>query len=860
MRGKDLECFSAAGRRVLVAAQKEVRELGHDHLGVDHLLLGLWGGFLNDDGTPRPSLLGRSFVPEEIGLRRRQLLSELEVLVGRPAGGPADGSPPFTEAAKTAIRRSVEVAGESSAGGTAGRAKAKAITAGPGSVGPETVGPEHLLIAILENEDSNLKALLGRVGLDPSQVRDRVLELLREAPPTEMPEIPPSRSSRPRSRREGEPAAQPARGGLNADRADSGRQAKNKGSGKPEFLLRYGRNLTAEARVGRIEPVIGREQEISRIALILGRKSKNNPVIIGEPGVGKTAIVEGLARALAEGTVGPRLLGKEVYSLDLADLLAGAKYRGEFEERLKGVVDEASADRRVLLFVDEVHNLVGAGGSSGEGTMDAAQMLKAPLARGEIQLIGATTLDEYRKHIEKDAALERRFQPVRAEEPSPEEALQILAGIRPGFEAYHEVQIADEALAAAVELSTRYVPDRFLPDKARDLVDEAGSAASQTGTGKVGSAEIAAVVSSWTGVPAGRLAEGLAERLLTMETSLRQRVVGQDEAVGAVCRSVRRTMSKLADAKRPAGSFIFLGPTGVGKTELARALAEYLFDDEDAMIRLDMSEYAERHAVSRLFGAPPGYVGYDEGGQLTEPVRRKPYSVVLLDEIEKAHPDAHNALLGVLEDGRLTDGQGRTVNFRNTIVIMTSNVGAHEIVGGSEKRREPMGFGRTAAEHEHRDPIREGVEAQLSTAFRPEFLNRIDETIMFAKLSSEGLRAIAGIQARHLVGRLAARGVALNFTDAALDVLAETAHDPKFGARPLKRLFQRQLEDPLSEMLLRGELPEGSEVVAEPGVAEPGDGVANGTPGDRLPRGTRQRLIGLRVVSADSPPESSVAS
>ncbi|MGH3088345.1 MAG: ATP-dependent Clp protease ATP-binding subunit, partial [Rubrobacteraceae bacterium] len=639
-------------------------------------------------------------------------------------------------------------------------------------------------------------------------------------------------------------------------------------------LDQYGRNLTAYAEEDKLDPVIGRSEEIERIMQILVRRTKNNPVIIGEPGVGKTAIVEGLAEEIADGRV-PEILGdKEVYTLDLGALVAGSKYRGEFEERLKKIMKEITDHGDIILFIDEIHNLVGAGAA--EGAIDAASILKPALARGEIQVIGATTIDEYRKYVEKDKALERRFQTIQVGEPSVEETELILKGLRDKYEAHHKIEITDEALKAASHLGHRYISDRFLPDKAIDLVDEAASKMKiktmssppyykeiddelsdvrrqkeeaidgqeyeeaarlrdsekklalqrrelekswREGEGEsgddaervsIGEEEIAEIVSMWTGIPVKKMTEEESQRLLRMEDALHGRVVGQDQAIKAVSRSIRRTFAGIQDPNRPSGSFVFLGPTGVGKTELARTLAEYLFGDQDSMIRLDMSEYMERHTVSRLVGSPPGYVGYDEGGQLTEKVRRKPYSVVLFDEIEKAHPDVFNILLQILEDGMLTDAQGRQVNFKNVVLIMTSNVGAQHI-----NKTNALGFGSGEEGISYKE-MKSRVTSELRKIFRPELLNRIDETIVFHKLEREDMRHIIEIQIKRLRQQLTERQISIEFTTEALDKLSDAGYDPAFGARPLRRVIQRMVEDPMSEMILAGEIPNGSKVTIEP--------------------------------------------
>ena len=646
-------------------------------------------------------------------------------------------------------------------------------------------------------------------------------------------------------------------------------EASVKGSNTPN-LNQYGRDLTEMAKEGKLDPIIGREKEIERVIQILSRRTKNNPALIGDPGVGKTAIAEGLAQKIIEGNIPEILKGKRVVTLDLSSMVAGSKYRGEFEERLKNVMNEIRESKNVILFLDEMHTIIGAGGA--EGAIDASNILKPALARGEIQAIGATTLDEYRKHVEKDAALERRFQPVMVGEPTKEETLLILEGLRDKYEAHHKVKITDEAIKAAVELSDRYIADRFLPDKAIDLVDEAASkvrikiftappdlkkmeedlAALEKEKAEaislqnyeraaelrdrlqqirqkledsrknwndkaslkdsvVTEEDIASIVSGWTGIPVTKLAEEESERLLNLESILHQRVIGQEEAVLAVSKAIRRARVGLKDPKRPVGSFIFLGPTGVGKTELSKALAEALFGDENAVIRIDMSEYMEKHTVSKLIGSPPGYVGYEEGGQLTEKVRRKPYSVILLDEIEKAHPDVFNVLLQILDDGRLTDGKGRTVDFKNSVVIMTSNVGVSTI-----RKQAVLGFATSSNEREDAyEKMKENVLEELKKTFRPEFLNRVDEIIVFHQLQEEHIRKIVDLMLKSLLVRIKEMNINLEITDKARAFLAEKGYDQAYGARPLRRAIQKMVEDQLSEEMLKGKIKPGSEVLVD---------------------------------------------
>jgi ATP-dependent Clp protease ATP-binding subunit ClpC len=801
------ERFTERARKVVVLAQEEARHFNHNYIGTEHLLLGL---LREDEGVAARALGSLNVTLDEVR-------EQVESIVGYGEEG-TGGQAPFTPRSKKVLELALREALQ---------------------LGHNYIGTEHILLGLVRESEGVAARVLGNLDVDPDKVRREVVRML------------------------GGGRAQRGRGGEAAGR---GAEAKRP---KTRQLDQYGRNLTTYAEEGKLDPVIGRAQEIQRIMQILVRRTKNNPVIIGEPGVGKTAIVEGLAQEISEGRVPDILAEKEVYTLDLGALVAGSKYRGEFEERLKKIMKEITDHGDIILFIDEIHNLVGAGAA--EGAIDAASILKPVLARGEMQVIGATTLDEYRKYVEKDKALERRFQTIQVGEPTVEETELILKGLRDRYEAHHRIEITDEALKAASELGDRYISDRFLPDKAIDLVDEAASKMRiktmsappyykevddelaevrsekeaaidgqeferaarlrdterklalqrreiekswREGDGEdrasIGENEIAEIVSMWTGIPVRKLTEEESERLLQMEDALHGRVVGQNEAIKAVSRSIRRTMAGLKDPNRPSGSFVFLGPTGVGKTELARTLSEYLFGDQDAMIRLDMSEYMERHTVSRLVGSPPGYVGYDEGGQLTEQVRRRPYSVVLFDEIEKAHPEVFNILLQILEDGQLTDAQGRVVDFKNVVLIMTSNVGAQTI-----NKTKSLGFSGDEEGLSYKE-MKARVTGELRKIFRPELLNRIDEIIVFHKLEREDMRYIIEIQVQRLRKQMAERGVTIEFTHEALDKLSEAGYDPAFGARPLRRVLQRMIEDPMSEMILRGEIPNGSKVIIEP--------------------------------------------
>ena len=809
------DSFTKGAQRVLVIAQEEARRMGHNYVGTEHILLGT----VKEESSVS-SLL------EKLNVTYERVCDEIEELVGM---GDFKFSEAFGYTPRT--KRVLEMSREEAA-----------------KLQQNYVGVEHILLALLLEREGVANRILRDIGVDTQQLYQRMMAATTEA-----------------LKRRGQ---QP--GDASQEGSSSGSANPSAGQESAPTLMQYGRDLTAAARAGELDPVIGRSEEIERIIQILSRRTKNNPVLIGEPGVGKSAVAEGLAQKIAEGNVPELLRGKRIVSLDLAGMLAGAKYRGEFEERMKNVMDELKRDRSIILFIDELHTLIGAGAA--EGAIDAANILKPALARGEIQCIGATTIDEYRKHIEKDAALERRFQPVQVGEPSKEEAVAILKGLRDRYEAHHKVRITDEAIEAAVQLSDRYITDRYLPDKAIDLIDEAASRvrirsyttppdmkeleakiqqlnkekeeaiahqnferAAQirdeerairadmeaqrkawedrrsTAQRQVGAEEVAQIVASWTHIPVTQLTQDESDRLLHLEETLHQRVVGQDEAVSAVSRAIRRARAGLKDVHRPIGSFLFLGPTGVGKTELCKALAEAMFGDESALVRIDMSEYMEKFSVSRMIGSPPGYVGHDEGGQLTEAVRRKPYSVVLFDEIEKAHPDVFNILLQVLEDGRLTDSTGRTVDFRNTICVMTSNVGAANV----EKNSRALGFSSTGkGEMSARsyERMKESMLEELKRTFRPEFLNRVDELIVFHPLDEENILRIAGLMVGSVAQRLKERGIALSWDDNVLQYLAKEGFDPTYGARPLRRAIQRMVEDDLSEEILSGRIKLGDTV------------------------------------------------
>ncbi|HEY0394465.1 MAG TPA: ATP-dependent chaperone ClpB [Candidatus Elarobacter sp.] len=861
------ERFTDRARRVVVLAQEEARMLNHNYIGTEHILLGL---IHEGEGVAAKSL-------ESLGISLEGVRSQVEEIIGQGQQAPS-GHIPFTPRAKKVLELSLREALQ---------------------LGHNYIGTEHILLGLIREGEGVAAQVLVKLGAELTRVRQQVIQLL--------------------SGYQGKEAAEAGTGGRGGE------------SGSPSTSLvldQFGRNLTAAAMEGKLDPVIGREKEIERVMQVLSRRTKNNPVLIGEPGVGKTAVVEGLAQAIVHGEVPETLKDKQLYTLDLGSLVAGSRYRGDFEERLKKVLKEINTRGDIILFIDELHTLVGAGAA--EGAIDAASILKPKLARGELQTIGATTLDEYRKYIEKDAALERRFQPVMVDQPSVEDTISILRGLRERYELHHGVRIKDAALVAAAVLSNRYIADRFLPDKAIDLVDEAAAklrteidsmpaeldeasrrmmqleierealrkesddaskqrlekldqelaelhaqtdalrarwqsekdavaqqralreqiehtkleidratqaadyakaselkygrltelerklrdkeAALSDGRSRllkeeVDEEDIAGIISRWTGIPVSKLLEGEIQKLLNLDKELHRRVIGQDEAVTAVAEAIVRARSGLGDPNRPLGSFLFLGPTGVGKTELARALATFLFDDERALVRIDMSEYGEKHSVARLLGAPPGYVGYDEGGQLTEAVRRRPFSVLLFDEIEKAHPDVFNVFLQILDDGRLTDGQGRTVDFKNTIVIMTSNIGSHRILDASND----AGGAEFAV-------MRATILDELRQSFRPEFLNRIDEIVVFHKLSEEQLKEIVEIQLDRVRTRLRDRRITLEITDAAKTHLVRSGYEPAYGARPLKRAIQREVETPLGRKILAGEVRDGDVVRIDDGT------------------------------------------
>ena len=799
------ERFSDRARRVVVLAQDEAKALNHNYIGTEHLLLGLVS---EGEGVAAKALTS-------LGISLEAVRAQVEEIIGRGTTTPT-GHIPFTPRAKKVLELSLREALQ---------------------MNHSYIGTEHLLLGLIREGEGVAAQVLIRLGADLNTVRNTVLQLLQ---------------------------------------GDDGKQAATAGapeagpSQSPATVLdQFGRNLTQQAREGKLDPVIGREKEIERVMVVLSRRTKNNPVLIGEPGVGKSACVEGLAQAIVRGDVPETLRDKQIYSLDLGSMVAGSRYRGDFEERMKKVLKEINNRGDIILFIDEIHNLVGAGAA--EGAIDAASILKPMLARGELQTVGATTLDEYRKYIEKDAALERRFQPIQVAEPSIPLAIEILKGLRDRYENHHKITITDEAITAAANLAARYVQDRYLPDKAIDLIDEAGArmrirrmtappdlrefddrlaevrtekeaaidaqdferaAALRDDEKKlsaereakeeewkqgdsavpavVGEEEIAEVLSGATGIPVFKLTEEESQRLLHMEDEIGKRYVGQEDAVKALARSIRRTRAGLKDPKRPAGSFIFAGPSGVGKTELTKALTEFLFGDEDALITLDMSEYSEKHTASRMFGSPPGFVGYEEGGQLTEKGRRKPVSVILFDEIEKAHPDIFNSLLQILDEGRLTDAQGRVVDFKNTVIVMTTNLGSRDI-----SKTVNLGFSRADDEVASYEKMKSKVSEELKSHFRPEFLNRLDEIIVFPQLGQDDILRIVDLMIGQLEGRLADRSIGIEVTSAAKELLAKRGFDPLLGARPLRRAIQRDVEDPLAERILFGEVKSGQIVVVD---------------------------------------------
>ncbi len=795
------ERFTERARQVVVLAQDEARALKHNYIGTEHILLGL---LREEEGLAARVLESLDITVEEVRAQVARIVGQGDEVT--------TGQIPFTPRAKKVLELALR----------------EAL-----SLGHNYIGTEHILLGLVRENEGVAARILLDFDADAEKIRNEIIRMLSGP-----------------GRRQGGTA------GATGEKSKSSK-----------LLDQFGRNLTKQATEGKLDPVVGRQTEIERVMQILSRRTKNNPVLIGEPGVGKTAVVEGLAQRISSGQVPDVLKGKQIYTLDLAALVAGSKYRGEFEERLKKVMKEITQRGDIILFIDELHNLVGAGAA--EGAIDAASILKPALARGELQTIGATTLDEYRKYLERDAALERRFQQIRVEEPSTDETVQILRGLRDRYEAHHRCKITDAALEAAATLADRYIQDRHLPDKAIDLVDEAASrmrirtmtappryreledeiekvrkdkedaidnqefekAASlrdkerkltqkkreleeqwreddQTEQPEIGEEDIADIVSMWTGIPVFKLTEAESQRLVRMEEELHKRVIGQDAAIIAVSKAIRRARAGIKDPKRPTGSFIFLGPSGVGKTELARTLAEFLFGDDDAMIQIDMSEYMEKHAVSRLVGSPPGYIGYDEGGQLTEAVRRKPYSVILFDEIEKAHPDVFNILLQILEDGKLTDSQGRKVDFRNVIVIMTSNIGSASI-----SKNVSLGFTISTEEGLSYDDMKTRVMGDLKKVFRPELLNRIDEIIVFPKLAKGEILQIVDLMLNRLRVQMAEHEVTIELTAEAKDLLVEKGYDPAMGARPLRRAIQRYIEDPLADFVLGRQLEPGSTIV-----------------------------------------------
>jgi len=799
------ERFTDRARRVVVLAQEEARMLNHNYIGTEHILLGL---IHEGEGVAAKSL-------ESLGISLEGVRSQVEEIIGQGQQAPS-GHIPFTPRAKKVLELSLREALQ---------------------LGHNYIGTEHILLGLIREGEGVAAQVLVKLGADLNRVRQQVIQLLS--------------------------------GYQGKEPAESGGRSSEGTPSTSLVLDQFGRNLTQAARESKLDPVIGREKEIERVMQVLSRRTKNNPCLIGEPGVGKTAVVEGLAQAIVNGDVPETLIDKQLYTLDLGSLVAGSRYRGDFEERLKKVLKEIRTRGDIILFIDELHTLVGAGAA--EGAIDAASILKPMLARGELQTIGATTLDEYRKYVEKDAALERRFQPVQVGEPSVEHTIEILKGLRDRYEAHHRVSITDGALVAAATLADRYISDRFLPDKAIDLIDEAGArmrirrmtappdlrefdekianarrekesaidaqdfekAASLRDTEKqllsqkserekqwragdldvvaeVDDEQIAEVLGNWTGIPVFKLTEEETTRLLRMEDEIHKRIIGQSEAVAAVSKAIRRTRAGLKDPKRPSGSFIFAGPSGVGKTELSKALANFLFGDDDALIQIDMGEFHDRFTASRLFGAPPGYVGYEEGGQLTEKVRRKPFSVVLFDEIEKAHHEIYNTLLQVLEDGRLTDGQGRTVDFKNTVLIFTSNLGTSDI-----SKAVGLGFTNGSGADSNYDRMKQKVNDELKKHFRPEFLNRIDDIVVFHQLTTDEIVKMVDLMVTRVEGAMKNKDMELEVTESAKKLLAKRGFDPVLGARPLRRTIQREIEDQLSEKILFGEIQPGQIVVVD---------------------------------------------
>jgi ATP-dependent Clp protease ATP-binding subunit ClpC len=796
----------------VVLAQEEARMLNHNYIGTEHILLGL---IHEGEGVAAKAL-------ESLGISLEGVRQQVEEIIGQGQQAPS-GHIPFTPRAKKVLELSLREALQ---------------------LGHNYIGTEHILLGLIREGEGVAAQVLVKLGADLNRVRQQVIQLLS-----------------------GYQGKEPAGAGAGGETTPS----------SSLVLDQFGRNLTQAAREGKLDPVIGREKEIERVMQVLSRRTKNNPVLIGEPGVGKTAVVEGLSQAIVKGEVPETLKDKQLYTLDLGALVAGSRYRGDFEERLKKVLKEIRTRGDIILFIDEIHTLVGAGAA--EGAIDAASILKPMLARGELQTIGATTLDEYRKYLEKDAALERRFQPIQVGEPTVAHTIEILKGLRDRYEAHHRVSITDAALVAAATLADRYISDRFLPDKAIDLIDEAGSrmrikrmtappdlrefdekiagvrrekesaidaqdfekaaslrdreknllvekaqrekewkAGDMDVVAEVDDEQIAEVLASWTGIPVFKLTEEETSRLLRMEDELHKRIVGQEQAIKAVSQAIRRTRAGLKDPKRPSGSFIFAGPSGVGKTELSKALAEFLFGDEDALIQLDMSEFHDRYTVSRLVGAPPGYVGYDEGGQLTEKVRRKPFSVVLFDEVEKAHPDVFNTLLQVLEDGRLTDGQGRIVDFKNTVIILTTNLGTRDIA-----KAVSLGFQSSGDPSGEYERMKQRVQDEMKQHFRPEFLNRIDDTIVFHQLSEDEIVRIVDMMLARVDVQLKNKDMSLEVTEPGKRLLAKRGYDPVLGARPLRRSIQREVEDPLSEKILFGELQPGQIVLIDVTTDESGE-------------------------------------